>query len=88
MRDVPSRATFAALTTAASDVAPSAAVGVSRCLDGGQVSILFADTHGIGELVLPDDAVPDVVMPTAGPPRVANVVAPDGRQPFEWKSPR
>ena len=63
MRDVPSRATFAALTTAASNGAPSAAVGVSRRLDGGQVSILFADTHGIGELVLPDGAVPDVAMP-------------------------
>ena len=84
MRDVPSRATFAALTAAASDVAPSAAVGVSRRLGGGQVSILIADTHGIGELVLPDDTVPDVVMPTAGPPRVASIVASDGRQPFEW----
>jgi transcriptional regulator with GAF, ATPase, and Fis domain len=48
MRDLPSRATFAALTRAATEVVPCPALGFARSLDDGRVSVLHADGHGIG----------------------------------------
>lgn len=48
MLAIPSRKGLAALTKAANAVVPSAALGFSRSLDDGRVSVLHFSPHGIG----------------------------------------
>jgi transcriptional regulator with GAF, ATPase, and Fis domain len=66
---------LAALGDAVNGILPAAAFGFSRRLENGRTSIVHKYLQGSGEFVLSHEAVPEVVLPTAGPARHSDLAS-------------
>jgi transcriptional regulator with GAF, ATPase, and Fis domain len=69
MIDLPSRRDLAALTDAVNGVVPAAAVGFVRRYDAHRIGVLHSTRHGMGEFVLDDADVPEVLRPSSARPQ-------------------
>src|SRR5688572_1661474 len=67
------RAELAEIFAAAKAIVPVSTVGFTRRVDADQVSVLHVYEQGLGEWVVPNTAVPAVVMPSSEQTRRAEM---------------
>jgi transcriptional regulator with GAF, ATPase, and Fis domain len=80
MLEIPSHKELTALTGQVNAVVPGVALGFVRSLESARVSVFYSYVHGIGEFVLPETEVPDVLRPQLQGVRHADTAVLEGNR--------